>query len=137
MTESIEDPLPVEFILKEPHWVLFEIEDLSLQKLLVEASPEVDELYMAIKKTGFSGLNPNANDENWQKVALKRLDRNPKQFNFVKRKYLEDKDLYAFAPGQESRDFKGRLFEKIVEEKGLQKKGARALFDIYRQISEK
>lgn len=112
----------------------FVILALNLKGLITEAAPEVESLFKAIKKVGFSGRNPDANDETWQKVTLQHFDKNQKQFNFVKREYLEDKDLYAFADGQASRDFKGCLHQKIIEGKGLKKQNAHNLANLHNTI---
>jgi len=116
----------------------FVILALTLKGLITEVAPEVESLFKAIKKVGFSGRNPDANDETWQEVALLHFDKNQKEFNIVKREYLEDKGLYAFVAGQEARDFKGCLHQNILEGKGLGKHSARNLADLHKQIlSEK
>ena len=116
----------------------FVILALNLKGFITEAAPEVESLFEIIKSVGFSGLNSDANDKTWQKVALQHFKKNQKQFSLVKREYLEDKGLYAFAGGQEARDFKGCLHQKILEGKGLGKHSARNLADLHKQIlSEK
>jgi len=93
----------------------------NLEGLIAEAAPEVESLFVAIKEIGFSGRNPNANEKAWREAALEHFDRNKKRFRLVKRGYLEDEDLYAFADGQASRDFKGRLHQRVCEERGFGK----------------
>lgn len=133
-TESIEDPLPIEFILQYPHWVLFEAEALGLQTILAEAKPEVEELYTAIKGVGFSGLKVEAAPEQWKRAALECFDNHPHKFSLVKLEYLEKDNLYAFSPGQEARDFKGSLLKMIAEEKGFTDMFARPLYEQYKRI---
>lgn len=118
----------------DPYWILFRDDDLHLQSLLTEAGPEVEALFASIKEVGFSAQNLNANDETWQEVALHHFDKNQKHFSLVKREYLEDKDLYAFTLGQEARDFKGGVLQKICEGMGLGKQSAQKLAKLHRQI---
>lgn len=133
-TNPLNSGLSANIKTDEPHIIL----SLTLKGLITEAAPEVESLFKVIKRVGFSGRNPDANDETWQKVALQHFDKNQKQFNIVKREYLEDKGLYAFVAGQEARDFKGPLHQKIIEGKGLGKHSARNLADLHKQIlSEK
>lgn len=95
-------------------------------KILLEAEPEIDEIYSSIKKVGFSGRLVNG-PEKWRKAALERYDDSRHGFNYIKREFLEDGDLYDFAPGQERRDFYGKLFTKIIKSMGLGNYGGQRL----------
>ena len=129
-----DQEFPSEVSEDEGHWVLFENESRIFDDLLTKASPEIEKLYKPIKEIGFSGRNPNADDAAWREAALQHFHKNQKQFKLVKREYLEDKDLYAFTVGQEARDFKGSLLQKIVEGKGFGKQSAQKLAKLQRQI---
>ena len=128
--------VPVGISEDEPHWLLFKNESTILNDLLTQAKTEIEPLFAAIKEIGFSARNLDANDENWMHATLQYFDGNQTHFNLVRKKYLQDKNLYAFAPGQEARDFKGCLLEKIVKGNGLEENnpGARNLVKLYREI---
>ena len=62
----------------DPYWILFRKDNLHLESLLAEASPEIEKLYKPIKEIGFSGRDSNANDAAWREAALQHFDKNQK-----------------------------------------------------------
>lgn len=131
--DIISPGLPSDVSRDEPCWILFEAEDLRLQRLVGKAHPEIEKLYISIKKIGFSGRDPNANPEEWKEAAISYFYDHQKEFETVSREDLEDMNLYAFASGQEPRDFKGGLLKKIAERMGFGKQSARKLYKLHRQ----
>jgi hypothetical protein len=99
----------------------------EIKNVVLEAEPEIDEIYSSVKKVGFSGRLVKG-PEKWREAALERYDDSSHGFNLIIREYLEDMDLYEFASGQERRDFYGRLLNKIIRGRGLENYGAQRLY---------
>ena len=96
-----------------------------------------ERVYAAINQVGLSRRkdrqgNP-INPDDWRRAALERFDET-KKWKYIKRDYLEDDELYALNPGQEKRDFEGRLLQKIIIDSGLGKHGAQKLRSIMQRI---
>ncbi|MHA2475340.1 MAG: hypothetical protein ACXAES_19145 [Promethearchaeota archaeon] len=93
--------------------------------------PEMERIWPAIKKVGFSGRLVDA-EAKWKNAALECFDDSKKGFEAIKREDLEDESLYFFTVGKEKRDFESRLLKKIIERAGLGTYGGQNLRDIYR-----
>lgn len=126
----------------EPHWILFEGELTSqertrrIKELIEKIRPEMESLYAAVKKVGFSVRAGHVTEEHWQNAALAYFDRHQDDFQFIKREYLEDKELYFFSGGKERRDFIGRVLSKIILDRALESLGSRRLYEIYRTTDQ-
>jgi hypothetical protein len=111
----------------------------ELRPLMQEAIPEIEEIYSAIKKVGFSERRNDRQEEwdpqeEWQKAAEKSFDESETQFKYVKREFLEDDRLYDLNVSQQRRDFEGALLRKIVRDRGLGDHGAQRLREIYQKV---
>jgi hypothetical protein len=75
------------------------------------ALPEIDRIWSVIKDEGAIWKT---NMEDQKQAALDRFDDSRRGFQYVKREYVEDDDLYMFnSPSQEKRDFRLKLLRKI------------------------
>jgi hypothetical protein len=85
-------------------------------------------LYQILLKTGFDGSDA---EKKLQSAAKGDLARNRKLYKFIKQKHLNNLALFALNPGQERRDFIGRLLQIITGGKSGKKKpvGAQRLYD--------
>ena len=106
--------------------------ETALAPLMNFIKPEINEIFAAIKKVGFSS-NADATDENWRKAALNAFDNSKNKFQAIKREHLLDINLYAFSYGQEPRDFERRLLPKIILGLGLGDYKGTFLREIYRK----
>jgi len=123
--------------LEEPCWILYQREstspeDSKIMELINAARPEIEPLYAAVKKVGFSGRKVKITEKQWQNAALAYFDRHRNEFKIVKREYLEDKELYFFSGGKERRDFIGKVLQRITVDQGLGLKSAQGLYAMYR-----
>lgn len=98
--------------------------------------PEIKEIYSAIKNIGFSSRIVDA-EKKWKTAALNRFDDSKKGFEFIKREYLEDDDIYRFTSGQERRDFEGKVLQIILRDRSLGKHGAQFLRNLYKGIIDR
>jgi len=104
--------------------------------IIRDAHKEIDIIFSAIKKVGFSSniINP---DKEWRDAALEEYDNNPDNFKYLKREHLiKDKNLYALTGGQEKRDFESKLFQIIIREHGWGKYGGQRLRDLRKKTQE-
>lgn len=127
--------------LEEPYWILYQLEPISpedskVMELINAVRAEIESLYDAVKKMGFSGRDVSATEQQWQTAALTHFDDNEAEFKFIKRKYLEDRKIYYFTGGKERRDFIGRLLKTTMQDYGLGVLGARRLYQLYRSTDQ-
>jgi hypothetical protein len=61
----------------------------------------------------------------WREAALNRFDNSRKGYLFIKRDFLEDKNLYFFRPGHEKTDFQKKLLQRVLMDKGEKRKPKR------------
>ena len=108
--------------------------DSEIIDLIKAVKPELEKMYKAIKKVGFSGRLPDAEDQ-WRQAALNMLQRNKKEFTLLTKEDLMDKEIYVLTSGQERRDFVGKTLRKIVERHGLGPIGYQRLYEIYRSTN--
>jgi hypothetical protein len=84
-------------------------------------------LYKILLKTGFDGSDA---DKKLQRAAKGDLARNKKLYKFIKQKHLDKIALFALNPGQERRDFMGKLLQMITRGNRSKKPiGAQRLYD--------
>jgi hypothetical protein len=88
----------------------------GLLKDLNQAREEAEDIFLALKKEGFSGRKGKSR-ENYQTAALNRFDDSQKGYQSIKREYLKNKTIYVMRGGHEKGDFIGALLQKIVWEK--------------------
>lgn len=88
---------------------------------------EAVRLYEILRETGFGGSDV---EKKLQSAAKKELNQNRKLYKYIKQKHLDKTDLFALNPGQERRDFIGKLLQRIVG-KGEKNNyiGAQRLYD--------
>jgi hypothetical protein len=103
------------------------------EEIIESALPEIEEIYVAIKRVGFSGTLVGA-EEKWKEAALDRFDDSRKGFKLIKREYLEENSLYLFTVGKEKRDFEGGLLKRIVKDQTGEKCGGQPLREIAQSI---
>jgi hypothetical protein len=84
--------------------------------LIKRAKPEIEMIWKAIKKVGFSGYIADAEDK-WQRAALKELNNNENGFNIITKDNLLDRNLYSLSPSNERRDFIQGILQKIISKK--------------------
>lgn len=123
----------------EPFWVLYDadvrpIRSPKVIELLKKVRPEIESLYAEIKKVGFTSQV--IDDKEWKKAALNQFDNNKFEYIYIKREYLEDKQIYFFSGGQERRDFIGKVLQKIIQKNGLGTFGYQLLYNTYKSIIE-
>ena len=97
----------------------------NLDKLLIEAVPEVARIYKKFKET-----RKNTIDESEIKTGLKLYFNSPKEsFKLVTEKILNNDFIYSLTnTNHDRRDFCGRLLSKIAETHGYSKVGSESLF---------
>jgi hypothetical protein len=100
--------------------------------LINEAKPEIERIYKAIKKVGFTKKIINA-EEQWRDAALKELNKDKGSFGLIKDEHLSDKKMYCFAGGQERRDFIKSLLPKIIEPR-YTKISKSKLYHVYKSL---
>lgn len=92
------------------------IDHINLMKV---SFSEVFEIYKAIQKIGFKGK---VGSRQWQNAALERFNKNPGEFCYIKREYLEKDKLYKnLRAKQRARFFFGKIFQYIFDNQGLPK----------------
>ena len=101
-------------------------------KLMENAKPELDTIFGAIKRIGFSArvIEP---EPKWKAAALIQFDLEPEKYSCIKRSFLENISLYAFSDGQNKRDFYGRILQLIIEDHGLGKYNYQVLYESYKR----
>jgi hypothetical protein len=104
------------------------------RKMLKEAYEEIEDIWSAVKRVGFSGriVDP---EPKWKAAALKRFDKST-GFRFLERRYLDDNELYRFTEGQEKRDFIGKLASKILRDSQVGDYGAQYLYKLWRKLTK-
>ena len=120
-------PLPI-LLYPDDHLV-----NKNLENLIREAQPEIEMLYGAIKRIGFSSYLPDM-EKQLQEAVLKKFDRNEKSFKVITRDHLMDREMYSFAPTNEKRDFIGSILQKIIDERALGHLGKQNLYKSYKSI---
>jgi hypothetical protein len=88
----------------------------AIVPVLKAALPEIEQIYSAIRKVGFTFR---VGEADWQQAALDCFDNSKQDFVAVRRKYLEDISLYAFRGGHEKDDFMGGMLKKIMKDLGF------------------
>lgn len=99
--------------------------------MINNARPEVEKLYAAIKRIGFSGRKHN-NSECYKEAVTKCFNDNRNDFKLVKESHLTDWSLYTFRGGQEKGDFIGKLLQKISNDLNLNIDNYQELYKIYK-----
>jgi len=112
---------------------IFKCKDLIRE---IKRSGEIEIIYSAIKKIGFSSKIVDA-EKKWKKAALDCFTEteSKNKFKYIKFEYLEDDSLYFFSGGKELRDFEGRILQKIIEGYELGDFGRSDLRRLYKDIS--
>ena len=72
--------------------------------------PEIDELFMAIRKVGTKDYVP----VKWKEAVLSRFDDSKKGFKSIIREDLEDDNLYSLRSDHEKKDFRAKLLQKVL-----------------------
>jgi len=90
----------------------------EIHKMLNDAGPEVEKLYTAIKKIGFSGKKT-VTAVQYRDAVMKCFRGNRKNFNMIIESYLSDWNLYSFRPGQGKMDFIGKILLEIARDRNL------------------
>jgi hypothetical protein len=118
-------------VILDPHFP-----SLGCCMAIEEAMPEIQDIFSAIKRIGFSGRLPEP-EIAWKEAALKRFDDSKKGYESIKREFLEDDDIYRFTGGQEKRDFEAKLLLKIIRDRDLGNYGEQKLREFYRDYVKK
>jgi hypothetical protein len=84
--------------------------------LIKNAKPEIERIYGAIKKIGFSGRLANAEDK-WKQAALAEFKKNEYKFKIITKDNLLDRNLYSLSASNERRDFIVGILQKIISKK--------------------
>lgn len=129
------DHLDPNILTDKPFWVLYGADVRPIQspkviELLKKVRPEIESIFAEIKKVGFTSQV--IDEKEWMKAALNQFDNN--NFEYIKREYLEDKQIYFFSGGQEKRDFIGKVLKEIIKKNGLGTFGYQLLYNIYKSI---
>lgn len=118
----------------------------DIEDLIEKAIPEIERILSGIKEhVGFSRKYYNQIEEQiedkWKDEALDCFDDNEEEFSVIKREYLEDEYglYYSLSKSQESRDFRGKLFQKIIQDRfpNARKYGVQHLNNKYREILDR
>jgi hypothetical protein len=105
--------------------------DPKVADLICEAKPEIEMIYEAIKRIGFSGRKFKLEIE-LQSVAINEFRKKEKKFKIIKENYLKDKGIFIVNASQPKRDFISRLLHKIVKDNGLGVVARYKLFATYK-----
>jgi hypothetical protein len=100
-------------------------------KMINDASPEVERLYKAIKKIGFSGRKK-VTHKQYKDAALGLFRECRNEFKLVKESYLSGPSLYTFRCGQQKGDFIGKLLLAIANDLALGINNYQELYKIYK-----
>ena len=101
-------------------------------KLMQKSEGEIDTIYHALKRVGFSDRIPDRRKKS-KAAALTQFDLEPGKFCHIKKHFLEDTDLYIFTMGQEKRKFYGMMFKFIVEDHSFVVENHQKLYCEYRK----
>jgi hypothetical protein len=96
-----------------------------------DAGQEVERLYTAIKKIGFSGREQ-ATAEEYKDAVTKFYRENKSEFKLIKESYLSDWSLYSFRDGHQKGDFIGKLLQKVANENNYDIDNYQKLYKIYK-----
>ena len=110
-----------------------EIPAQEITSIMKNAKPEIERIYSSIKRVGFSARK-HISDEEWRAPALRSFDEHENAFEYVKREYLEDINVYALSPGKEKRDFYGRILQKIISGTGVGNFSRQSLLNLYKSL---
>lgn len=105
----------------------------AVEPMMKFIKPEIKRIFSAIKKVGFSGRLNDA-ETNWREAALTAYGDSKKGFRFLRREYLEDKELYFFTGGQGKRDFESKLYRKIIAGLEFGNYGGQRLWKLFQKI---
>lgn len=98
-----------------------EIPEEDIKWICSAALEEIEEIYHgSIKLIGAPGSKKAEKysdlKEKYKRKALKYFDENYNKFGFIKRKFLENEDLFEFSERQEKRDFRIRLLGEVIND---------------------
>ena len=127
---------PEGVLIDAPRWILYQKEDLKLQRFIEKVKPEIELLYQVIKTdVGFSGRNYDENpDESRRDAALVCFDENRKQFSLMTRDVLEDRKIYSARDGKHSMDIKSQILHRVVAVNGYGSISPSKLWSQYQKI---
>ena len=101
--------------------------------LIKRAKLEIEILYGAVREIGFTRAQ---GDKDWQKAALEKFQESKDDFTLIKKKFLEDDDLYLFAVGKERRDFVGKILQKILVDNNLPPGDYQKLYKKFKKLAD-
>ena len=103
----------------------------AIIRMINAAGPEVEKLYAAIKRIGFSGRET-ATYKQYKEASINFFHENREEFKLVKEGYLTEGSLYTFREGHQKGDFIGKLLQKISNDLDLCFDNYQELYKIYR-----
>jgi hypothetical protein len=106
-------------------------DEQRLYEIAEQAMPEMEYIYNAIRKVGFSGRKTDPQPE-WEKAAICAFQQ--RSFKLVKREYLKYENLYFLNAGKESRDFRKKLLVSIARDQGILGVSERKADEVLRKI---
>jgi hypothetical protein len=87
----------------------------KIKETLKNVYPEILKIYNAIKIVGFYSSIIDASKK-WQEAALYCFDDSKKGFTYVRRRHLEENNLYELQVGKERETFFKKLSKMIIED---------------------
>jgi hypothetical protein len=107
--------------------------DSKIIKIIKAVKPELESVYSAIRKVGFSS-KLQKREEIHKKAALNRFKQKRSAFKILTETDLTDEEVYIFADGQAKRDFIGKMLKRIVLRYGFRPDGYQRLFRLYNKV---
>jgi hypothetical protein len=102
-----------------------------IDSMLKELQPEIESLYLEIKKTKDTIAGA---DKIWEKAVLEKFTEEAEHFKIVKRHHLEYNNIYALSGTNIKRDFVGRLLQHILQSDYIDPPGVKSLYRKYINI---
>jgi hypothetical protein len=100
-----------------------EKKEFLIENLIEKAIPEIGRIMQAIITfVGWTNQDYDENEEGpiedkWRDEALDYFDDNEEEFSIITREYLEEIDYYTLRRTNESRDFRGKLLQKMIQDR--------------------
>jgi hypothetical protein len=104
--------------------------------MINDARPEIEKLYRAIKRIGFSDRKKGTSEQ-YKDAAIEFFRENRSDFKLVEESYLSDPLLYSFRGGQEKGCFIGKLLQKIAQEDDLGINNYQKLYIFYLKLTKR
>jgi len=103
----------------------------QINDLMKSTKPEIERLYKTIKTDNFLGYDTSK----MKNAALHEFESNHQIFSYIESAFLKDISIYPATPGQEARDFKGKLLQSLIKKHGFRKQSYQNLYKNYLKLS--